>query len=45
LVAASLPVSLKRTLLPERASRVKRFFVLSTAAQPLRNLLLGSQVR
>jgi hypothetical protein len=45
LVAASLPVSLKRTLLPEQASRVKRFFVLSTAAQPLRNLLLGSQVR
>jgi len=35
----------KQTWQSEQASRVKRFFVLSTAAQPLRNLLPGWQVR
>jgi len=45
LPAGSLLVSPKQTWQSEQAFRVKRFFVLGTAAQPLRNLLLGSQVR
>ena len=44
LSAGSLLVSPKQTWLSEQAFRAKRFSASSTAAQPLRNLLPGSQV-
>ena len=45
LPAGSLLVSRKQTWQSEQAFRVKRFSASSTAAQPPRNLLPGSQVR